>query len=83
MPFNGHIKKAVCNCGSKDLKAVAGRWTDRNGGGWDYYDRSGGFCGFIGIVPQFPSIEEEVKDFAEKLNAYQLELFDELMKTND
>ncbi len=47
-PYKGIIKNAVCSCGSKDLSAVAGRWNDQKAG-WDYYDRQGGFVGFMAV----------------------------------
>lgn len=52
----GGIKKAKCECGSKDLTAVSGRWSDQ--GGWNYYDRRGQFVKF---VPQEISFETESK----------------------
>lgn len=43
VPLQGkNIKKAVCECGSSDLSAVAGKWNDDKGG-WDYFDRKGVF----------------------------------------
>lgn len=35
-----HIKKMICHCGSKDLSAVCGRYSD-DMSVYTYYDRSG------------------------------------------
>lgn len=46
----GHLKKQACQCGSKDLKAVAGT-LDENGDSWVYTDRKGYV---VASVPRLP-----------------------------
>jgi len=47
--INCHIKKAVCNCGSKDLIGAYSRWSDKIG--WDYFDSHGKFLKFVEHIP--------------------------------
>lgn len=71
--INTYIKKAVCNCGSKDLITVRGEWNDKCG--FDYFDRSGKFLKFIPHIPYGePEQPQEIKKHSPTIKQLTLKL---------
>jgi len=72
IPLNGHMKKAVCECGGTGLNVAYSRWTDKVG--WDYYDNQGKFLKFVPHIP-FEESGNEKQPEIKQSSLKQLDLF--------